>query len=415
MVQPVNFLQNFDRSPLQTVAANVNALQGNVQNANVLQQQALTNQLQQQQIQSAQAQQDLAQQFQTDFQGALESGDILGLTTKYPQFSERIKQVNDFRQGLIDSGAGRVASQIVNAIDRKDSRGVFNLLEENKDVINSFGDPNFSFENARQMMIEDPEQFRALAKSTADLAGVQTGSISDFNQAKLALEEKKIEASKEPKPITSFQQQSLELRRAQQELDKLKLDAQKETDALTRERLNVDIQKKTQEVADKKEAAKKRKTDLISSANTIIANSNDTLALMDKMIANKVGMQNAIGASSVVPIVPGTAQADFIADLETLRSRNFLVGIKDFKESGGSGALSDQEGKQLNKVVQSLDRGVREKTFISNLGNIRKKLDRQIKAAQKTLRDNPLEPEEQTTTTQAQVFTSPSGIQFTVE
>jgi hypothetical protein len=418
MVQPVNFLQNFDRSPLQTVAANVNALQGNVQNANLLQQQALQNQ-------AAQAQQELAQQFQTDFQGALESGDILGLTTKYPQFSERIKQVNNFRQGLIDSGAGRVASQIVNAIDRKDSRGVFNLLEENKDVINSFGDPNFSFENARQMMIENPEQFRALAKSTADLAGVQTGSISDLEQAKLALEEKKLKESRKPKPISSFQEQSLALRRSEQALEMLKLEAQNETNKLRQDELNIKIKERQQDLDSDIVKFNDAASAYNSAYSTVIDSGQESLKLVNNILKSPgfdgyFGVQETAGTGfGFFEPLRGSPEADTQSMVETLESQNFLTSIQDFKAAGGAGSLSDAEGKKLSAALTNLTSRQSEKQARQSLETIKRIINRGMTKAKKSFKRRELKPVGQQAQpvqqSNIQTFTSPSGITFTVE
>jgi len=197
MVQPINFLQNLDTAPLRTFTSNINALQQNQQNANLLQQQEFQQQQQQQQVEAQAAQEKLGQEFGADLQAFYKNGDTLGLITKYPQFRDRIQQQSDFRQTLIDNDAGRVASQMFNSLDRGDTASAFALLEANREKMNNLGDPNFTADAFRQMIVEDPEQAKALAKSTAELTGVNTGGLNSKDEARRELEELKIRARSE--------------------------------------------------------------------------------------------------------------------------------------------------------------------------------------------------------------------------
>lgn len=63
------------------------------------------------------------------------------------------------------------------------------------------------------------------------------------------------------------------------------------------------------------------------------------------------GLEKATGWQSMFPTIPGTEAADFENTLETIKSNLFMDGIQKMK---GMGALSDAEGKKVDKVLASL-------------------------------------------------------------
>lgn len=79
------------------------------------------------------------------------------------------------------------------------------------------------------------------------------------------------------------------------------------------------------------------------------------------------GAKQAVGGSSVLPVIPGTQTADFVANLDNLKS---LLSLDNVKYLKGQGAVSDAERKLLADSATQLSRAQSEPEFRATLQKI---------------------------------------------
>ena len=115
---------------------------------------------------------------------------------------------------------------------------------------------------------------------------------------------------------------------------------------------------------------------------------NDGLSLISE-IRNHPGFESAIGAKGASSgyglfdsPFSGTDAAGTQELIATLSAKNFLAGVKSFKDSGGGGSLSDNEGKQLSAALRSLNTNQSESDFKKALDKIESLLKRTIQQAE---------------------------------
>ncbi len=80
--------------------------------------------------------------------------------------------------------------------------------------------------------------------------------------------------------------------------------------------------------------------------------------------------------------IAGTDAAGAASLVETLASKNFLTGIKDFKDAGGGGSLSDAEGQKLGAALTNLSTAQSEADFLYALDEVERILERQMRQAE---------------------------------
>jgi hypothetical protein len=98
-------------------------------------------------------------------------------------------------------------------------------------------------------------------------------------------------------------------------------------------------------------------------------------------LMNHPGMKSAVGFGFIpnYNAIPGTDQADFLAELDTFKSQMFLPMVQQLK---GMGALSNAEGQKLTDAVGALNPKMSEKRFKESLSRIYSDLDRAAKKTQ---------------------------------
>lgn len=79
------------------------------------------------------------------------------------------------------------------------------------------------------------------------------------------------------------------------------------------------------------------------------------------------GSKQAVGGSSFLPVIPGTQTADFVANLDNLKS---LLSLDNVKYLKGQGAVSDAERKLLSDSATQLSRAQSEPEFRATLQKI---------------------------------------------
>lgn len=80
------------------------------------------------------------------------------------------------------------------------------------------------------------------------------------------------------------------------------------------------------------------------------------------------GREGATGTWNLSRFWPGSQEADFAAEVETLKAQTFLPMVQQLR---GMGALSNAEGDKLNAAVGALNFNMSEKAFANSLGRIR--------------------------------------------
>lgn len=104
------------------------------------------------------------------------------------------------------------------------------------------------------------------------------------------------------------------------------------------------------------------KTDALTSAQQLLqsfTNSSGFLGIG--------GAKAAVGASSVLPVIPGTQEADFVNNLNNLKS---LLSLDNVKYLKGQGAISDSERQLLADSATQLSRSQSEGEFQTTLQGI---------------------------------------------
>lgn len=97
-----------------------------------------------------------------------------------------------------------------------------------------------------------------------------------------------------------------------------------------------------------------------------IASFDTMLGTLDRL-GKHSGLAPSVGVRGMIPAMPGSESANFLAELNTFQSQAFLPMVAQLK---GMGALSDSEGKKLTAAVGALDPKMGEQAFRDSVGRI---------------------------------------------
>lgn len=112
-----------------------------------------------------------------------------------------------------------------------------------------------------------------------------------------------------------------------------------------------------------------------------IDTATDILAKVERLkthpgLKGAVGIKGASGAFGLLPDpIPGTPEADFVAEFEGLSS---LLTLGNIEKMRGMGQMSDKEGAMLKAAATSLRTSMSEKSFLSELSRIESGANRAI-------------------------------------
>ena len=95
--------------------------------------------------------------------------------------------------------------------------------------------------------------------------------------------------------------------------------------------------------------------------------SRQTIGTINRLLQSP-GREGATGTWNLGRFWPGSQEADFAAEVETLKAQTFLPMVQQLR---GMGALSNAEGDKLNAAVGALNFNMSEKAFADSLGRIR--------------------------------------------
>jgi hypothetical protein len=94
---------------------------------------------------------------------------------------------------------------------------------------------------------------------------------------------------------------------------------------------------------------------------------NTMLSLINRLESHP-GLGYAVGTSSVLPVIPGTAAADFTAMLDQTQGKVFLQAYDALK---GGGQITEAEGRKAEQAIARLSRGQTEEGFRSALQDLK--------------------------------------------
>jgi len=117
--------------------------------------------------------------------------------------------------------------------------------------------------------------------------------------------------------------------------------------------------------SERKEAAK-----LIEDNNNTLEKAESALPLVIDLL-NSPALGSATGGTSVLPVLPGTEKANFIAKLDTLKALLTLENMGIMK-----GVLSDGDMKVITNASTSLKRNMTEGEFKKELGRIKNSFEK---------------------------------------
>lgn len=117
-------------------------------------------------------------------------------------------------------------------------------------------------------------------------------------------------------------------------------------------------------------AARQKNEEAATSKEETVASMTDTIKAGEELLGHP-GRISATGTSGIIPSLPGGQARAFDAKLDTFKSSLFLPAVQQLK---GMGALSDAEGKKLEKAVAALDPLMPEEEFEASLKQLLGKL-----------------------------------------
>jgi hypothetical protein len=129
--------------------------------------------------------------------------------------------------------------------------------------------------------------------------------------------------------------------------------------------------KRDELIATKEQKSQEKQTD----AQTKLDMVNTSLDAVNKVFKHPELEMDPI-SRSVRAMVPGTDAVDFISLIDTVKSQQFMDNISKMKSSGGTGALSDAEGKKLDSLIGNLDPRQSNTALKNSLGQIKTTLER---------------------------------------
>lgn len=112
---------------------------------------------------------------------------------------------------------------------------------------------------------------------------------------------------------------------------------------------------------------------------SVTANAEQTTQLIDDLLKSP-GLPYAVGASSVLPIIPGTAAADFNTRLEQIQGKQFLQAFESLK---GGGQITEIEGKKATDAIARMSRAQTEEEFIKSANEFKGVVNTALERAKK--------------------------------
>lgn len=330
-----------------------------------------------QQKQQAEAAQEQNAQMQADLTALSQkenptAQDYARVSTKYPQFAANFKQIweplsEEQKQNKISMG-----TQVLAALKSGNADIAAELLTTQAEALRNSGD---------EMGAKSTE---ALAKSaqinpksimdSVSLSLAQAMGPEKFSEAYKTLSESSNLATKQTlENQSTFEDiQSKRLKRQIDVLDSqiksADSEAKREELQLKRDDLNMQREQKLEDRAVKQQEKQ-------SNAQTSLDMLTMSLDSVDRVLKHPELKGDPI-TRNLRSRVPGSEAVDFKALVDTVKSQQFVANVAKLKASGGTGALSDAEGKKLDSLIANLDINQSNESLANSLGQIRSMLKR---------------------------------------
>lgn len=359
-----NYLANIQGgvSPLQRATQGAQALQG-----------IRSNELALGQAREAQKEQERQRMFTQKVQESFQGGqpDYAMLASEFPEYVGQIQQIKGFSDQVKQSGITEPASRVYEALSRGDSDAAASIIQENPQVVDSIGDPEFTSEVAINMAKQNPEMLRQIAEGVL--------LVSEGPDALLKARRPQEEG------LTEYQKQQVQLKREDQRLRQLETNLSKEKNDLQKQKLENEIKIQEQKIEDSKlksEAAQGKRSASLQLAK-------EAKNVVDSLLGNE-NLDRIIGTVGISPLVPtvrGTSQ-DLINEATRLQS---LLTVDNLKLM--TGVLTDRDIKFLTDVASGLnvtEQGIKgsEEGVKRRLNQISETLSRSISEAPEEQQQN---------------------------
>ena len=364
------------------------------------------NELKQQQLMAAQAQQ---QQLQQDILAVRQSANpaqgIASLALKYPQLSEQFKRSYDMMSAEQQQNRLSYGTQVYAAIQNNQPQLAVQMMRQRAESMKAAG-ANNEAQGAAQfadLIEKSPEAAKVtaglmlsgmmgpdkFASTFSQLGGEQRAQ----EQAPADLAKKNAEAGiKGVEAAAAPQKTALDMENTRSQIDDRA--AQREI-----ARLNTQISQANSETQrgelilarDKLQAEQTQKqTERSRGSQDQFDNLQQSITTVDSLMKHPGLMGGVIGSGATfgegggvggagtlsgkaLSALPGTDAKDFRAQLETLKSQNFMSKIKEMQ---GMGALSNAEGEKISSAIANLDADQSPKALKNALGVVRSVMQR---------------------------------------
>lgn len=167
-------------------------------------------------------------------------------------------------------------------------------------------------------------------------------------------------------PTIGLKQQEIDIKKEANRLRALENKERALDRKLARETNDLKRQQLQNQIAQTKAERERRRNDLVIEGENALSDADLGLNVVSELI-NSPGLEASVGASSILPTLPGSQAANFEAKLEQFQSLQFLNNIQKMK---GLGALSEAEGRKVASAAGALNPNMSEKAFRKELDTI---------------------------------------------
>lgn len=409
MVQPINYLQNGLPNPTAALTGGINMVAG----LDALRQQRTVNTQQNalfQQQQDAQRAAAEAEQQRQQVLGQLAANptpqNITQVMLRYPDMAENLKRGYDVLDADQQQQRVREASSVYAAIEAGKPDVAIESLRENAVAYRNSGMEKEAkaLEDMATMVEKAPESartsaglFLASAMGADKFTEAFTGLRSDRREQELQgakVTEQQAKAQKaavdaqfaEANAVKDLEKKGWDIYKIQEDVKVARENSRIAAMNAELNRENNDL--KRQELQQKIDEAKLKRDEEVRQTATKVeglrTGIDNSLGVIDRLTQNDQ-LDNVLGAFEGSAFYPtrlmgffhgeSDARADAVADIETIKSQQFLNNLISMKEQGAAfGGLTEKEGEKLVSYGRSLTRTQSEKQFRENLKKLQQLL-----------------------------------------
>lgn len=298
-----------------------------------------------------------------------------------PEYLEDIQSMVNFGDNMQRQAVGETAIMVDNALRSGDKDRVIEILELNRESIDSLGDPSFTTDSAIEMLNTNPEAFQDMVRGTA-MTTLGTEKYLAATQ------------QKRPEPMTEYQELTLADKRENTKLRAMEADLRRQQQAAAAESNDLKRQELEAKVAEKELKVQEQKQKIEQSKKSTEMGKQNLLeaATIAEELLNDPGLDRIVGqVQARLPTLSGESQ-DVINKANRLQS---LLTVDNLKLM--SGVLTDRDIAFLTNVASGLnitDSGIlgSEKGVRDRLQQIATKIRQGVKGDQQGKQQQPVAP-----------------------